>query len=745
MANFYVSSTGDDSHSGLDASTAFATLSRAQEAMRQSQSADTAFIAGGTYVLSNPLTLTSADSGSSFVAMPGQTPIISGGAAVSQWTQGSNGIWTAHVDASEVLQLTLDGVQQTQSRFPDVDPNDPIRGGWLWGQEANGDATSSLTFNPSDFPAGHAPEVGQQVTVFSENGYANDRLTISSVEGNVMHFSTEANYDLGAASRYYVSEAVPDGVGEWSFNAQTQTISYKAPDGFTGQGAIASADQSLFVVNGAHDVNISGLTLTNTAAAAGDPTTAGIEAHDAVGLTVDGNHFVNVGAGVVLHGESSGNVISGNSFNHIWSSAVAMMAESNGNQVSNNVIDRSNEVFVQFGSIDMQESANNLIDHNTISNVPRFAISEINYDPSQASGGNRIEYNDISHSGQQTPDVGAIYLFSHEDPGAAGDTIRYNKVVDAGGLNTQDGGFTPDYWGSGIYLDNLAGNAEIYGNFVQGTSFSGILVHGGSNNDIHDNTLLDNGKYGVSTIAVEGYALTGNEVHENFIQASGDGSNTIDTDQTDPGMIHDNIYYTAGGDAPTIADLSVAGFQAQGGDSGSLVTANAGFANAGGGDFSFAAGSLASANGIESAPFASIGASGTGAEPVPLPSPTLPSTPAPEPEPDPVGASPEPTPAVPSEPVVPAEPAVPSEPVVPAEPTTPPVTAEPSTPVLPVEPAAPVTPDEPDDVEPPVIVAPPENGGWHGGCSQGGGSHHGYNFQQLFKAHFSEHQSSWHW
>ncbi len=109
MTNFYVSSTGDDSHSGLDASTAFATLSRAQEAMRQSQSADTAFIAGGTYVLNNPLTLTSADSGSSFVAMSGQTPIISGGTAVTQWTQGSNGIWTARVDASEVLQLTQVG------------------------------------------------------------------------------------------------------------------------------------------------------------------------------------------------------------------------------------------------------------------------------------------------------------------------------------------------------------------------------------------------------------------------------------------------------------------------------------------------------------------------------------------------------------------------------------------------------------------------------------------------------------
>ena len=31
-----------------------------------------------------------------------------------------------------------------------------------------------------------------------------------------MTFTSEANYDLGPASRYYVSESKPDSVGEWS-------------------------------------------------------------------------------------------------------------------------------------------------------------------------------------------------------------------------------------------------------------------------------------------------------------------------------------------------------------------------------------------------------------------------------------------------------------------------------------------------------------------------------------------------
>jgi parallel beta-helix repeat protein len=752
MANFYVSSTGNDDNSGLDASSAFATLERAQEAMRQSGGADTTYLAGGTYHLDSPLHLTSADSGSSFVGMAGQNAVVSGGTPVTGWTQGANGIWSAHVDDAQVLQLTVNGVQQVQSRFPAADPTDPIRGGWLWGQDLPGgaDPSKSLAFNPSDFPAGHAPQVGETVTVFSENGYANDHLTIASVNGNVMTFTTEANYDLGPASRFFVSEPVPDSVGEWSFDSQTGTVLFKAPAGFTGEGAVASSDHSLFVVDGAKDVSIKGLTLTDTAAAAGDPVTAAIEVHDATGLTVESNHFVNVGVGVVLHGDSSGNLISNNNFEHIWSSAIALSPGTSGNQISNNVIDHSNEAFVQFGSIDMQESAHNQIDHNTITNVPRFAISEVNYDPNQVSGGNVIEYNDIRHSGQQTPDVGAIYLFSHEDPGALGDTIRYNHIVDTGGLNTHDGGFVAgNDMSSGIYLDNLASNAQIYGNFVQGTAFSGILIHGGSGNEIHDNTLLDNGKYGISTIGVDGYTITGNETYENFIQVSKDGSNTIDTDQTNPGLIHNNVYYNPDGAALTVADVSLASFQQRGGDAGSVVTTQGGFTDAATGDYSFTAGSVAQSHGIESAAFGSSGATIADSEPVT-------STPV----------TAEPTTPVTVEPTTPVT-AEPTTPVT-AEPTTP-VTVEPTTPVTAEpEPPASQTPvtspiDDPGVISIPVVVPPAEvtapvapstlttpsgSSGHHTSWADHGG---GRNWWQDIQARHDDdndrhHQSShWHW
>lgn len=689
MATIYVSPTGNDNNTGLDETSSFQTLERALEAMHQSAGADTVYLAGGTYYVDDALKLTSADSGSSFVAMPGQEVVISGGTPVSGWTEGADGVWTAHVDAEDVQQFTVNGEKQTESRFPDVDPNDPVKGGWLWGQDLprGYDPQKSMAFDPSDFPPGHEPEVGQTVTVFSENGYANDKLTIASIDGNVITFTTEANYDLGAASRFYISEDTPDDVGEWSYNAETQTISYKAPEGFTGQGGVVSGDHSIFVVDGADNVTFRGVTFSDTAARASDPTTAAIEAHDATGMVIEGSHFINVGVGVALHGDSSGNLISGNTFEHIWSSAIAMTAGTSDNRVTNNVIDRSGEEFVQYGAIDMQESARNQIDHNTITNVPRFGISEINYDPGNPSGGNIIEYNDIRHSGQQTPDVGAIYLFSADDPGAAGDIIRYNNIVDTGGLNTKDGGFAEN-WSSGIYLDNMAGNAQIYGNFVQGTTFSSILIHGGSNNDIHDNTLLDNGKYGVSTIVADDHPISGNEVYNNFIEASEDGSNTIDTDQTDPRLIHDNVYYNPDGRDLTIADLSLASFQRQGGDAGSTQTTQAGFVDEANGDYRFTSGSAAQARGIDQVPFDSIGATHAGQSPevdTPVTPPAgggaSPTTPEP-------GETPAETPPVTAEPSVPGE-------ETPTTPTTgggsPPSTSEPVTEAPPVT-AGPETP-----------------------------------------------------
>jgi hypothetical protein len=120
--NFYVSPTGSDGNSGTSAASPFATLARAQTAVRGalgSSAPVTVNLAGGDYQLSSPLTLTPADSGSpgapvTWQAEPGTFPVISGGVPITGWKVADAGknIWSAPAPSSlATRQLYVDGTR----------------------------------------------------------------------------------------------------------------------------------------------------------------------------------------------------------------------------------------------------------------------------------------------------------------------------------------------------------------------------------------------------------------------------------------------------------------------------------------------------------------------------------------------------------------------------------------------------------------------------------------------------------
>jgi parallel beta-helix repeat protein len=603
VTNFYVSTQGNDSASGKSSSTAFKSLAKAQAAMRASAGADTTYISKGTYFLPSAVTLTSADSNSAYSAYQGQQVVLSQGKPVSGWTGGANGVWSAHVDASEVQQFVVNGVQQTQARYGAVDPANPLRSGWMWAQKlpSGRNPETQMAYNKADFGQGQlAP--GMKVTVFSDEGYSSDFLTIKSVDTNagVMTFAEPATYEIGTHSRFFVSNAkgALDRTGEWYFDKSAKTLYYKAPSGFDGTGAVAAGgDTSLITTEGAKNVSISGLTFTNatTTEQTDDVGTAALDIRDSSGILATGNTFVNDAKGVRISGASSKNTISNNKFNHLWSEAVELTPETHENTITHNTITNSGEVFATSGAIHMEESWGNTISYNRIEHVPRFGIAEINYDAGEKSGANVIEYNQILNSGEKTPDVGAIYLYSHEDSGALGDTINGNKIINPGGLNTTKGAFVAgNDLGNGIYLDDYASNAKITGNFIQGASFGGVYLHGGKNNAVVNNFVLGNSKYGIELNPLD-RSMSGTSVNHNIVQVSATGENTVDLDPSfvSRSAVSNNVYYSPSGVKPEMADVSYAAWTSTGGDAGSTVTSNPGFANAASGDYELLSGSLA--------------------------------------------------------------------------------------------------------------------------------------------------------
>ncbi len=76
---YYVAPTGNDANAGTSITAPFLTLEKARNAARASATIKTVYLLGGTYARSAPLTLGSQDSGQSWLAYPGQTPILDGG------------------------------------------------------------------------------------------------------------------------------------------------------------------------------------------------------------------------------------------------------------------------------------------------------------------------------------------------------------------------------------------------------------------------------------------------------------------------------------------------------------------------------------------------------------------------------------------------------------------------------------------------------------------------------------------
>lgn len=160
---FFVSTDGDDRWSGVipapnPARTdgPFASLARARDAIRHSKTQQGRLaepvrvqIRGGTYYLSEPLTLAAEDSGTSacpisYEAYPGEHPVLCGGRRFTLWQPPRFGEMRLREEIRVAVlpevqsgrwyfrSLFASGQRQIRARHPNVDPADPYRKGFLY-------------------------------------------------------------------------------------------------------------------------------------------------------------------------------------------------------------------------------------------------------------------------------------------------------------------------------------------------------------------------------------------------------------------------------------------------------------------------------------------------------------------------------------------------------------------------------------------------------------------------------------
>jgi hypothetical protein len=112
QATYYVSPTGSDSNAGT-LTAPFQTIGKARDVVRTVNAAMTADIAvylrGGSYPVTSTISFGPQDSGTNghkivYQAYPGETPVLSGAAKVTGWTQSSGGIYKAALSRSTKLR-----------------------------------------------------------------------------------------------------------------------------------------------------------------------------------------------------------------------------------------------------------------------------------------------------------------------------------------------------------------------------------------------------------------------------------------------------------------------------------------------------------------------------------------------------------------------------------------------------------------------------------------------------------------
>ncbi|MFK4211364.1 right-handed parallel beta-helix repeat-containing protein [Streptomyces sp. NPDC030920] len=471
----------------------------------------------GTYELDRPLELGAADSGKNghtvtWTAAPGARPVLSGGQDVTGWRQNADGTWTAAVPAGVVpRQLFVDGHRATRARGEACAAStcDATKTG-MTGAVATGiaqwqrptDAEAVIRVRWRNYHC-RITGVNGDVMTFAQPCWTNSASGTDRT-GPAWDSTTVDSTRYSGVAFFENAPELLDQPGEFVWNSEGRTVTYlpRKGENMRHARAVTPHTEQLLVVDGAHDITVSGIGFAY--AAYRQPGTdegyagmqAGLTLTGATGpvdhagrfytkptaaVTVRGGQRVSIenarfgrlgGAGAILEAGTKDSSVTRSTFTDLSSGAVyvgdtepmpsaALAGERN--TVAYNTITRSGVEYTDSVGIWAGYEAGLTVDHNSLDHLPYSGISVgwgWNQPESQKSvlrdnkvTGNRI--TDVMEVAQEQHDGGAIYTQGAQ-PGT---------VVSGNYINRSAFGNT-ERDGNGIYLDEQSSHIVVEKNVI---------------------------------------------------------------------------------------------------------------------------------------------------------------------------------------------------------------------------------------------------------------------------------------